>query len=184
MQNKCKITLLLLQTSAKTSSPLALPFPGSLWSRPWLSYWPIKLTHICQLPMHHFLHAGGWWMDLPLLLNTTLARSSGILRAKQLSGTRCWKQRKANSCASVVYSELPLRWSITSFTLFCWTEKDKYNCEITVVAGGRSKTNLMYQVDEMDLYTCERDKILSFFVPCHCNEGNLILLHFHQVSCF
>lgn len=24
---------------------------GSRW---WLSFWPIRLTHICQLPMHHF----------------------------------------------------------------------------------------------------------------------------------
>lgn len=27
----------------------------SWWSRQPLSFWPIKLTHICQLPMYHFL---------------------------------------------------------------------------------------------------------------------------------
>lgn len=73
------------------------PTLDSWWSRRWLSFWPIKLTHICQLPMHHFqsiLHQqvmNGPASFVQYDAGCPASRHlTWILRAKQLQMSTIW----------------------------------------------------------------------------------------------
>lgn len=110
--------------------------------------------------MHHFQNAGGWWMDLPLLLNATPARSSSVLRAKQLSDTGS----KGKPAVVLRLFTLRLSWDEASHLSHCSAgEKTNIRTEIILVADDRGWIHTW-------------NKSSAFFVTCHCHERNLILV--------